>query len=444
MTNISLLKCAAAFVVLSAYIWLFGITGVIEDEVEAVYADESLEFLPLVNEVLSRNDGSGVLRAGNTGVNPVNDPKPNFADFPVGERAMSDNTTAAWVNADSPDIETSPMTLPPVVASPATDETTTAPAITTTPPETTTTPSETTTTPPVTTTTAPPVTTTTPPVTTPNEAVANPGLPESMSVQTASGVVTGTPLNIISRIVQQEIGSSFHVEAIKAQAVAAYTFVRLYNSEGQPARGIEIASSASDTIIEAVREVLGQALYYNDTYAQTVFSASSAGYTSSAVNVWGADFPYLRSIKTEFDEEHDSNYGLTATFTATEIRIAVLEKTGINLTGDPGGWLNIVNRVDTVYVGDMTVGGYSSYTGSDGREIAFTGRRFRDIMGTRTLRSAAFEFTYNAATERFTFITYGYGHGVGMSQNGANILARHHGYDYKQILEFYYPGTTLK
>ena len=433
MTNSSLLKCTAAFLVLSAYIWLFGITGVIEDEVEMVYADESLEFLPSANEVLSRNDGSGTLRAGIAAVNPVNDPKPGFADFRIQIRTAAEEPDDADDTDDEQPEETMPVDTAPVT-------TTTTPATTTT--ATTTTPEPVLITTTTTTTTA--VTTT--PTTTPadNGGEVDPSLPERLTVMGPAGEISGTPLNIISRIVQKEIGSSHDVEAIKAQAIAAYTFVMLHNSQGQPARGIEIAPTASDTVTNAVRQVLGQALYDSEgNYIQAVFHASSAGYTSSSSNVWGADFPYLRSRQTDFDVLHDPNYGQTATFTASEIRIAVLDKTGINLTGDPGQWLQIINRVDTVYVGDMTIGGHTHYTAPDGTEIRITGRRFRDIMGTRTLRSAAFEFTYNPSTERFTFITYGYGHGVGMSQNGANILARHFGYDYKQILEFYYPGTTL-
>ena len=266
---------------------------------------------------------------------------------------------------------------------------------------------------------------------------------QNLTVTTSNGVITDSALNIVSRIVQLEIGSSFDVEAIKAHAVATYSFIMYHNAKGTNAR-VLIAPMASDRVTENVRAVLGQAVYYGDSYAQTLYGASSAGFTSSAQNVWGAHYPYLISQRTDFDKEHDPNYGLTAHFSSTDIRIAVLEKTGINLTGDPSAWLQVLGHVDTVYAGDMTVGGHTSYTANDGREIRFTGKTFRDIMGTQTLRSAAFEHSYSTAEDRFTFVTYGYGHGAGLSQNGANILAKHHGYDYKQILAFYFPGTTLR
>jgi stage II sporulation protein D len=437
MTNSSLLRCAAAFLVLSCYIWLFGITGEISGDSPAAFADEGLE-TPRVET--DPEDNENLLSGTNIGVNPVNNPKPTFADLPgVDSPALQEDYTAhsnAFIDGTMPFSPDSAFDTGSAEAAPipvVTTTTTPIPVIDTVP-EVIITP-EITTTPPAA--PAPEVTTT------PSETVANPALAGRLTVSTANGQVSDTALNIVSRIVQLEIASSFHEEAIKAQAVAAYTYVMHYQSQGGVANA-ELASSASDRITGLVREVLGQAIYFEDNYIAAVYYASSAGHTSSSVNVWGGDIPYLRSVPTAFDREHDPNFGLTATFTPTDIRVAVLERTGINLTGDPSQWLRILGHVDSVYVGAMTVGGHTHFTRADGREIQFTGRHFRDIMGTQRLRSAAFEFTYDSTAERFTFTTYGYGHGVGLSQNGANILARHHGYDYKQILAFYYPGTVVR
>ncbi|MDR2532964.1 MAG: SpoIID/LytB domain-containing protein [Oscillospiraceae bacterium] len=446
MTNTSLLRCATAFLVLSCYIWLFGITGVIEGEQRTAYADEGLEFVPPVGSISgSDNNSEGeerIFSALNANINPLNNPKPGFVDLPGGNTPAGRNNPASDDSQSDSQSDTEPLPPPevpdiptPTTASPPTN-TTTTPAPTAAPePTTTTTPTQTTTAPP------PPTTTTTP---RDNETVIDPSLLPRLTVQTPNGQVTDTALNIISRIVQNEVGSAFDVEAIKAQAVASYTYVMHYQSQGRAANA-ELSSIASERVTESVREVLGQALYFNGDYIAAVYCASSAGFTASSANVWGGDIPYLRSVRTEFDIEHDPNYGLTATFSSNDVRVAVLERTGIQLTGAPGQWLEIVGRVDTVYVGAMTVGGRSSYTASDGREVQFTGRHFRDIMGGgRIFRSAAFEFSYNPSTDFFTFITYGYGHGVGLSQNGANILARQFGYDYKQILAFYYPGAALR
>jgi len=452
MTNTSLLRCAAAFLVLSAYIWLFGITGVIESDSAEYFADESREFSPPERGQADESDEDDVLSASDLGVNPVNDPKPGFTDLPVQGAFQSPSSGfgsqidtvpfSAASQEDDTALEAPVVSPPPAVTTP---EATTTPEFTTTP-EVTTTP-VTTTTPEPTITTTTPTTTPTPVTTTPEnsnpETVVNPIMTERLTIMTSNGEVTDSALNIISKIVQTEIGSSFDVEAIKAQAIAAYTYVMHYQSQGGLARA-ELASVASERVIENVREVLGLALYYDGVYIPAVYCASSAGYTASSVNAWGGDLPYLRSVQASFDEEHDPNYGLKATFTSTDIRVAVLERTGINLTGDPSQWLSIIDRTDTVYVGSMSVGGRTSYTDASGREIQFTGMTFRNIMGTRALRSPAFEFTYDSASDKFTFTTYGYGHGVGMSQNGANILAREYGYDYRQILAFYYPGTSLR
>lgn len=121
----------------------------------------------------------------------------------------------------------------------------------------------------------------------------------------------------------------------------------------------------------------------------------------------------------------------------------MLDKTGIELTGDPSGWLSIENRIDGNYVGQMSVGGYHSYTDSSGNSVKITGRVFREKIMGFSLRSSSFDIAYDPGTDMFTFTTYGYGHGVGMSQNGANALATYLGYDYKQILTYYYSGTEV-
>jgi len=411
------LRCAAAFLTLSAYIWLFGIVGVIEDAGAIAYADDSPELVPPESS-LGENGEEGfetkLLPSGDV-ADTSNEPKPGFADFPAPPPPVNNPPTTPDTNGPNND---TPPNNPPQDNPPHVNPSDTSTTTTTTTTSTTTT-------------------------TTNNETSVNPGLNDRVTVTTPNGDVTDTVLNIISRIVQLEISSSFHVEAIKAQAIAAYTYVMLPASRGGTAR-VELAPTPHQRVIDNVKEVLGLALYFNGDYIQAVYGASSAGYTKSAVNAWGADFPYLRTQRTEFDEKFDPNFGLSNQIAANDIKIAILEKTGIELTGNPANWLRINSRVDTVYVGSMTIGGRNSYT-SNGREIAFTGKVFRDIMGTRVIRSPAFEDpVYNPTTDRFTFVTYGYGHGVGLSQNGANILAREYGYDYKQILEFYYPGTILR
>ena len=266
---------------------------------------------------------------------------------------------------------------------------------------------------------------------------------EILTVKANGSTVSGSALEIVGRMTQNEVGHTFAPEAIKAQAVAAYTYVKFCNEYGTyPSVGL--ASTVSDSVNVLVQSVLGKAIYYNGALIQAVYSASSAGYTASSKNVWGTDYPYLQSRFCDLDKQYDPNYGRKVEYTSAEIKSKVLEKTGIDLTGDPSGWLSVETNVDGFYVGQMNVGGYHSYTDSSGDSVKITGRVFRERIMSFELRSSAFDVEYDANSDKFIFTTYGYGHGVGMSQNGANALATYLGYDYKEILTYYYQGTEVK
>lgn len=273
------------------------------------------------------------------------------------------------------------------------------------------------------------------------EAIEPSGFTLTVRYSGSGGKVTEDGADLLARVVMGEIGSSFSEEAIKAQAVASYTYIKYYNNSGEaPTVSVK---TADDKVKRCVREVLGQGIYYNGDLIQAVYGASSAGYTASSMNVWGVDYPYLQSRKCELDEKYDPNYGAKNSFTAAEIKEAVKSAVGIELEGDPGSWFAIKDYVDNVYVGNITVGGRDSFTDGDGDTVKITGKTMRERILKGKLRSSCFDISYNAETERFTFTTYGYGHGVGLSQYGANNLAQQWGYNYRQILEYYYPGTNI-
>lgn len=265
---------------------------------------------------------------------------------------------------------------------------------------------------------------------------------EILYVKNGGMTVSGTALEIVSRITQNEIGYTFAPEAIKAQAVAAYTYVKYCNKYGSYPSVI-LSDKVSDSVRVLTASVIGQAVYYNGGLIQAVYSASSAGYTASSAYVWGNDYPYLESVYCELDAQYDPNYGRTATFSSDDIKSRVYEKTGISLSGDPSGWITIDGYAEGKYVGQVNIGGYHSYTDGSGNSVKITGRVFREKIMNFDIRSSAFNISYDEAADTFTVTTYGYGHGVGMSQNGANIIATYWGWDYKQILEFYYTGTEV-
>ncbi len=101
-----------------------------------------------------------------------------------------------------------------------------------------------------------------------------------------------------------------------------------------------------DRIYKLVDEVLGEAIYYNGEMIQCSFFASSCGYTNSAENVWGVDYPYLRSVDCPLDKTTDPNWGSTDSYSSDYIKNAVQNTLGIALTGDPSKWFKINSRLD--------------------------------------------------------------------------------------------------
>lgn len=254
--------------------------------------------------------------------------------------------------------------------------------------------------------------------------------------------VSGNAVDIVTQIVENEIGSTFAPEAIKAQAVTAYTYVKYSNLHGSSPYCI-LKESTNDSVRTLVQSVIGQGIYYEGELIQAVYSASSAGSTASSQNVWGGYIPYLQSVYCELDEKYDPNYGKKVTFSESEMKSRIYDNANITLSGDPASWFIIENRTEGKYVGDMKIGGQDYFIDKDGDTLKATGRRFREIIMDFDIRSSAFDIDYNADTQEFTITTYGYGHGVGLSQNGANNLAKYWGWDYKKILTFYFQGTEV-
>lgn len=471
MRRISLVKIAAALIIVNAYMFTCGVVG-------SVGGITSAEGAPLPDGTAEAGGQGGIGEAAGQGTLDFLVPDEtstgyveldllNLAPVPLSGKmvqstysARSEATTSAEPEED-PDDEIV-ITLPEETEEAPQETTPTTPATTTTA-ATTTTVSTTTAT-----TTEPTTVTTTEPATEPTTSANGGGIPvddpvpgdqpdvtepqdepdpgaaeETLYVRANGSVVSGTALDIVSRITQQEVGYTFAPEAIKAQAVAAYTYVKFCNEYGTYP-SVALASTVSDSVMVLVQSVIGKAIYYNGSIIQAVYSASSAGYTASSMNVWGTDYPYLASRFCDLDAKYDPNYGRTAQYSADEIKSRVLEKTGIELSGDPSGWLSIEARIDGNYVGQMSVGGYHSYTDSSGNAVKITGRVFRERIMGFDLRSSSFDIAYDSGTDTFTFTTYGYGHGVGLSQNGANALATYLGYDYKQILTYYYSGVEVR
>lgn len=251
-------------------------------------------------------------------------------------------------------------------------------------------------------------------------------------------------------VVAAEMPASFEAEALKAQAVAARSYA-LYRMENPTAEHPDAAvctdfshckayktdeelkrgwgdksSEYSRKIEDAVYQTAGEVITYNGEVAMAVFhSQAGSGRTENSKDVWGGDVPYLISVESH-GENTAPNFYSTAIFTFSEFKEKLLSKNGdvvINSANDVGE----IQVSEGGSVKSIKIGG-----------IEFSGRDIRSLFG---LRSSCFKI--KADEETVTFEVTGYGHGVGMSQYGANTMAKE-GYNYIQILTHYYTGTKIQ
>lgn len=254
----------------------------------------------------------------------------------------------------------------------------------------------------------------------------------------SGGNVTLDGHELICRIVNSEIGDSWGEEAIKAQAVAAYSYVRYNDEKGYiPSVGLKAGYSAK--LESCINAVEGQCIYYGGEVIDAVYSASSAGASAPSEKIWGGAYPYLRAVESVYDSK-DPNYGVVKTFTKEQLKSIIEKNTGLKLSDDPKNWFEIQSIFSGKYIDTMKLDG-KEYISIGGSMRRVTGALMRStILGTDNLKSTAFDISYDNGV--FTFKTYGWGHGVGMSQWGACYYAQA-GYTYDQILRHYYTGTSI-
>ena len=253
-------------------------------------------------------------------------------------------------------------------------------------------------------------------------------------------------------VVRGEMPASFHQQALDAQAVAERTFICYHMASGRKAehpdadvcmdyhccnaytsaqaaaeKWGEHAAEYEAKVQQAVRDTDGQVILYNGQPILAAFHSSSAGVTANSGDVWVSPLPYLHSVKSPEGEGSVPNY-----YSVRELPAAEFQQTFLaahpeaSFAGAPETWItgrteNASGRVETVTIGGVTV---------EGTEV-------RSLYG---LRSAC--FTAEAAADRVTFHVTGFGHGVGMSQYGANQLAAE-GKTWQDILHWYYTDVTI-
>ncbi len=251
--------------------------------------------------------------------------------------------------------------------------------------------------------------------------------------------VTGTTYDIICRMVEAEMGSTYDKEALKAQTIACYGWLITNGAESNATPLVRLKTASSETC-DAVKSVIGLKPYMGNSVAQTMYFPYSAGYTADCSALYSQNFPYLSSTDSSVDR-NCLTFTSHRSFKATDIEKWIKEETGINLSAvDKTRWFNVNYDRYGAYAECITFGNTSSiYSGRFLRERVFTVER---VGAENTLNSTAYKITYRGDTDTFIFETRGQGHGIGMSQYGAGRLAKS-GMNYKEILEHYYKGITL-
>lgn len=233
-------------------------------------------------------------------------------------------------------------------------------------------------------------------------------------------------------VVAAEMPASFELEALKAQAIAARTYVLQYLETNDKigsttASQVYIDKNAMQAkwqtdfdkyfskITKAVHSTEGLVIKYNNKLIKSYYYAMSNGYTENSQNVFNESIDYLVSVESKWDANNEKEILLSKEEFCTKLALTCENISITNIKR------NESNRVTTLNI--------------NGQE--FTGIAIRKLLN---LRSTDFYISVNE--NNILIKTKGYGHGVGLSQYGANNMAKL-GYHYDEILKYYYQNTEI-
>jgi len=279
--------------------------------------------------------------------------------------------------------------------------------------------------------------------------VADDDIPIRVLLKDQQKVVTMPLEKYVRGVVAAEMPVTFEKEALKAQAMAARTYVvRRLASGGTKDDEYDVSDDHTESqafstdeklqkrwgmieyaknlskINEAVNETKGQVLFYDGKPIEALFFSTSSGKTENSEDYWDKSLPYLRSVDSPWDEQSDK-YTAQTTMTLHDMRAklgvtAALTASNLNAVLQPME-KSASEHIKKIRVGDQT----------------FSGREFREKLGLRSTW-----FTWKANGDSITFYTRGFGHGVGLSQYGANGMAKD-GKEADEIVKHYYKGIEI-
>ena len=241
----------------------------------------------------------------------------------------------------------------------------------------------------------------------------------------------------VVNVVAAEMPASFEFEALKAQTLAARTYAlknksfitndinsdQAFVGEGEmKKRWGKNFEKNYDKIKQAVKETSGQVIVYEGELIDAVYHSTSAGKTQNAEDVWKYEHPYLKSVMSRVDEQAPS---YNSQYKISDKELLEILKKALKIN-DKKLTIKVKERYKTGYVKTVLI-----------NQIEVKGTELRKILNLRSNN-----FDIEKKRNDYIFKTKGYGHGVGMSQYGANFLAKE-GMKYDEIVKYYYTGVEI-
>lgn len=251
-------------------------------------------------------------------------------------------------------------------------------------------------------------------------------------------------------VVSSEMPADFELEALKAQAVVARTYTIYQIKNGSKHENADVCDSSYccqawiskenrmarwesskaeeywNKIVKAVNDTKGKIIFYAGEPINALFHSNSGGSTELSINVWGGDFPYFQTVETS-GEENYSSYSSEVEISKDDLIQKMLERYS-------DFKIDFSNN-DCIKIEEYTTSGRIQKFLVGNKQIS--GVEARSIFG---LKSAKFNFEILENSVKFTVL--GYGHGVGFSQCGSDVLAKN-GKNYEEIIKYYYKDVEI-
>lgn len=251
-------------------------------------------------------------------------------------------------------------------------------------------------------------------------------------------------------VVASEMPADFDIEALKAQAVVARTYTVYQIKNGSKHEGADICDNSTccqawiskenrfarweenkreeywNKIVKAVDDTKGKFILYEKEPINALFHSNSGGKTELSINVWGGDFPYFQCVETSGEEAY-SSYSSEVEISKDElVQKMITNYPNFNIDYSKDDCIKIIELTDSNRVKKIKIG-----------NIELSGIDVRKIF---ELKSSKFDF--QILEKSIKFFCLGYGHGVGLSQCGSDILAKQ-GKTYDEIIKYYYKNVEI-